>query len=96
MTTTKMAFHIGRNGIRMIDWLVNKLFWWTPLRTALLAEADWYNSITRIMSDPNDMAVATAMWCEEDGWRGWTVDDGKYYFNDIPEKSLSGLMKILH
>ena len=80
----------------MIDWIIRQLFKWQPLRLAIFSEVDWYNSITRIMADPNEMAIATAMWCEEDGWRGWTVEDGKYYFNDIPEKSLSDLMEILN
>lgn len=76
--------------------LVNWLFKWDTLRSAIFAEVDWQNSTTRIMSDPNDMAVATAMWCEKDGWRGWTVEDNKYYFNDVPEKSISDLMEILN
>lgn len=80
----------------MIDKLVNLIFKWDTLRLAIFSEVNWYNSITRIMADPNEMAIATAMWCEEDGWRGWTVEDGKYYFNDIPEKSLSDLMEILN
>jgi hypothetical protein len=78
----------------MIDWIIRQLFKWQPLRLAIFSEVDWYNSITRIMEDPEDMKIATAMWCESDGWRGWTIDDGKYYFNDIPEKSLSDLMEI--
>jgi hypothetical protein len=78
----------------MIQKLVDLIFKWDSLRKAIFAEVDWHNSITRIMEDPEDMKIATAMWCESDGWRGWTIDDGKYYFNDIPEKSLSDLMEI--
>jgi hypothetical protein len=69
----------------MIDWLVNRLFWWTPLRNALLAEATFYNSMTTILNDPESMKTATAYWNEGDGWRGWTIEDDKYYFNDVPE-----------
>jgi len=69
----------------MIDWLVNRLFWWTPLRTALLAEATFYNSMTTLLNDPESMKTATAYWNEGDGWRGWTIEDDKYYFNDVPE-----------
>lgn len=91
----KMESHTGRNGRKkMIEGLVTQLFKWDRLRAEIFAEVDWQNSATRIMSDPNDMAVATAVWCEEDGWRGWTVEEGKYYFNDIPEKSFSDLMTI--
>ena len=79
----------------MIERIVNLLFRWRPLRLAIFDEVNMYNSITRIMADPEEMKTATAMWCENDGWRGWTVDDGKYYFNDVPEKSISDLMEIL-
>jgi hypothetical protein len=79
----------------MIDWLVNRLFWWTPLRNALLAEATFYNSLTRIMNDPESMKTASAFWDEGDGWRGWTIEDDKYYFNDVPEHDMIDLMQSL-
>jgi hypothetical protein len=79
----------------MIDWLVNKIFSIKTLREALFAEVNFYNSITRIMQDPEEMKTAAAMWDEGDGWRGWTFDDNRYYFHDIPEKSLSDIMEIL-
>jgi hypothetical protein len=72
----------------MIDWLVNRLFWWTPLRNALLAEATFYNSMTTLLNDPESMKTATAYWNEGDGWRGWTIEDNKYYFNDVPEHDM--------
>ena len=72
----------------MIDWLVNKLFWWAPLRTALLAEATFYNSMTTLINDPEAMKTATAYWNEGDGWRGWTIEGDKYYFNDVPEHDM--------
>lgn len=25
-------------------------------------------------------------WREADGWRGWALKNGNYYFNDIPTK----------
>jgi len=46
----------------MIDWLVNRLFWWTPLRNALLAEATFYNSMTTLLKDPEAMNTASAFW----------------------------------
>lgn len=80
----------------MINWIIDQLFKWDALRTAIFAEVDFYNSITRILEDPESMQTATAMWCEQDGWRGWTIkDDGNYYFHDIPEKSLSDIFDII-
>ena len=80
----------------MINWLVDKIFKWEALRAAIYAEVDWDNSITRILEDPESMKTASAMWCEEDGWRAWTIkDNGNYYFHDIPEKSLSDIFEII-
>ena len=80
----------------MIDKLVNLIFKWDALRHAIFNEVDMYNSITRIMTDPEAMKTATAMWDEGDGWRGWTIkEDGRYYFHDLPEKSISDIMDIL-
>lgn len=79
----------------MIQRIVNLLFKWDALRLAIFDEVDMYNSITRIMADGEAMETATAMWCEEDGWRGWTKDDGRYYFHDIPEKGMGDIMSIL-
>jgi hypothetical protein len=43
------------------------------------------------------MKVASAMWCEPDGWRGWHIkDDGTYYFNDFPEKSFGDIFDIIY
>jgi hypothetical protein len=80
----------------MIDWLINKLFWWTPVREAIFAEVNFYNSITRTMNDPESMKIVSSFWDEEDGWRGWAIkDDGTYYFHDTPEKTLGEVMDIL-
>lgn len=79
----------------MIDWLVNKLFAVKPLRDALFNEVNFYNSITRTMSDPDSMKTASAFWDEGDGWRGWTIEDNKYYFNDIPEHGMFDCMESL-
>ena len=77
----------------MIDKLVRTLFKWDTLRYEIFAEVDLYNSLTRIINDPESMKTATAMWCDPDGWRGWTIkDNGNYFFNDIPETSFSSLM----
>ena len=92
----KTALRIGRNGIKqMIDKLISILFKWTGFREALFAEVNMYNSLTRIMKDPKSMEIASAFWEELDGWKGWTVEENKYYFNDIPEHDLMGVMESL-
>jgi hypothetical protein len=79
-----------------MDRLVNFLFSFNRLRTAIFAEVDWHNSITRTLNDPDSMKTVSAYWCEEDGWRGWTLkDNGNYFFYDIPEKSLSDIIDIV-
>jgi len=96
MTVIRTAYHIGRNGIKqMIDKLISILFKWTGFREALFAEVNMYNSLTRIMKDPESMEIASAFWEEPDGWKGWTVEENKYYFNDIPEHDLMGVMESL-
>lgn len=67
----------------------------TPLRSSILSEADWYNSVTRTLDDPESMKPVTAMWHEADGWRGWSIKDNRYFFNDIPENSLWELLDVL-
>jgi hypothetical protein len=80
----------------MIDFIVRTLFSWGTLRNAIFSEVDLYNSITRIMNDPEQSKIAVALWCESDGWRGWQInDDGSYYFNDVPENSISTIMDLL-
>ena len=80
----------------MIDWLIRQLFKWQPLRLAIFDEVNMYNSITHILADPEEMKTATAIWDENDGWRGWTIkDNGNYYFHDVPEKGLGDIMDIL-
>lgn len=81
----------------MIDFIIRQLFKWESLRAAIYAEVDFYNSITRILNDPESMKTASAMWCEPDGWRGWTIkEDGKYYFHDVPEKALTDIFEIMY
>lgn len=80
----------------MIDNLVNWLFRWDRLRHAIFNEVDMYNSITRIMADDESSKIACALWCEEDGWRGWNIkEDGRYYFHDVPEHTLGDIMAIV-
>jgi len=80
----------------VVDKLINFLFRFESLRTAIFAEVDWHNSITRTLNDPESMKVASAFWCEEDGWRGWGIkDNGNYYFHDVAEKHLSDILDIV-
>jgi hypothetical protein len=80
----------------MIDWLVRQIFKIDPLRIALFQEVDMYNSISRIMADEESSKIACAIWCEEDGWRGWNIkEDGTYYFHDIAENSLGDIMRLV-
>jgi hypothetical protein len=79
-----------------VDKLINFLFRFESLRAAIFSEVDWHNSITRTLNDPESMKVASAFWCEEDGWHGWGIkDDGNYYFHDLPEKSLGDILEII-
>lgn len=76
--------------------LVDILFKWERLRLAIFSEVDWYNSISRTLDDPESMKTSSAMWCENDGWRGWTIkDNGNYYFHDIPEKDLGDMWDVI-
>jgi hypothetical protein len=79
-----------------MDKLINFLFQFDKLRLAIFSEVDFYNSITRTLNDPESMKIASAFWCEADGWRGWGIkEDGNYYFHDIPENSLGDIMDIV-
>ncbi len=79
-----------------MDWLVRQLFKIKPLKIALFEEVELYNSITRIMADDESSKIACALWCEEDGWRGWNIkEDGRYYFHDVPEHTLGDIMAIV-
>ncbi len=81
----------------MLDHITRVLFSWERLRLFIFAEVDWYNSITRTLNDPEAMKTASAIWCEQDGWRGWNIkENGSYYFHDIPEKGLSDIFDIIY
>lgn len=81
----------------MIDFIIRQLFKWKALRIGLFEEVDFYNSIARTLEDPESMKTASAMWCEPDGWRGWTIkNDGTYYFHDLPEKAISDIFEVLY
>ena len=81
----------------MIDWLVNKLFWWTPIREAIVSEVHMYDYISNITNDPKSMEVASSFIPDFDGWRSWSFneDNGRYYFNDVPEENMMSAMSAL-
>ena len=75
----------------MINWLVNKLFWYTPLRKAIFDEVHLYDMIEERLKDTTPGSL---FWNDGDGWRCWTYskERKKYYFNDIPEDHLGKAM----
>jgi hypothetical protein len=77
----------------MIDWLVNKLFWWTPLRNAIFDEVHMYDELRVRIEEYKDTNPTNLTWAEGDTWYGWTYNPEKnrYYFNDIGNVSLMGL-----
>lgn len=77
----------------MIDWLVRKIFWWTPLREAIFDEVHFYDMIEERLKDKTP---GTMLWHEGDGWRSWTysAEENKYYFNDVPSDNLSEAFKL--
>jgi hypothetical protein len=80
----------------MIDWLVNRLFWWTPLRNALFAEVHMYDQLDGIMSDPDRMKTGSVMWFEDGLWKGWVFnrDLNRYIFNDIGGTSIFDILDL--
>jgi len=74
----------------MIEWLVNRLFWWAPLRQAIVEEVHMYDYLSNIINDPEAMKTGASFYPDTDGWRSWSQDQdtGKYYFNDVPENSM--------
>jgi hypothetical protein len=73
----------------MIDWLVNKLFWWAPLRNAIFAEVHMYDELDRVINEPTD----NLSWEEGGLWYGYTYDSNakRYYFDDVGHESLIDL-----
>jgi hypothetical protein len=72
----------------MINFIVRQLFKWRELRQALIEEVHMYDKLDRIMSDPDAMKIGSSFYPDLDGWRAWSFNKDKYYFNDIPEMNL--------
>ena len=77
----------------MIDWLVNRIFRWDPLRKAVFDEVRLHQSIDRSMWEYEKEGPTNLTWSEGDMWYGWTYNSNakRYYFDDIGNKSLIGL-----
>ena len=73
----------------MIDRLVQKLFWWTPLRDAIFAEVHMYDELDRVINEPTN----NLSWEEGGLWYGYTYNEmhKTYLFDDIGEESLTDL-----
>ena len=77
----------------MIEWLVNRIFRWDPLRHAIFDEVRIYQSVTRSMWEYEKEGPTNLTWWEGDRWYGWTfnTEQKRYYFDDIGNESLMGL-----
>ena len=77
----------------MIDWLVNRIFRWDPLRKAIFDEVRLYQSVDRSMWEYEKEGPTNLTWSEGDTWYGWTYSPAnkRYYFDDIGNTSLMGL-----
>lgn len=77
----------------MIDWLVNKIFWWTPLREAIIEEVHMHDHLSDVFTKSDLTDIASCSWMEGDRWYGWTHNSNakRYYFDDIGNESLIGL-----
>ena len=77
----------------MIDWLVNRIFRWDPLRKAVFDEVRLYQSVDRSLWEHEKESPTNLTWSEGDRWYGWTYNSNakRYYFDDIGNESLMGL-----
>jgi hypothetical protein len=83
----------GKRIQKMIDWLVNRIFRWDPLRKAVFDEVRLYQSVDRSMWEYEKEGPTNLTWAEGDRWYGWTYNksNNRYYFDDIGNESLMGL-----
>jgi hypothetical protein len=77
----------------MINWLVNRIFRWDSLRSAIFDEVRLYQSIDKAMAEYDRDNPTNLTWAEGDRWYGWTYNPElkRYYFDDIGNESLMGL-----
>jgi hypothetical protein len=83
----------GKRILKMIDWLVNRIFRWDPLRKAVFDEVRLYQSVDRSLWEYEKEGPTNLTWSEGDTWYGWTYNSNakRYYFDDIGNISLMGL-----
>jgi hypothetical protein len=79
--------------ISLVDWFVNKLFWWTPLREAIFAEVHFYDQIEAALKEP----TTNLTWEEGGKWYGYTLSEmhNIYLFDDIGHDSMVELWESL-
>jgi hypothetical protein len=79
----------GKRIQKMIDFLVNKLFWWTPLREAIFAEVHFYDEIESALKEP----TTNLTWEEGGLWYGYTFNEmhNTYLFDDIGYETMTEL-----
>ena len=77
----------------MIEWLVNRIFRWDPLRKAVFDEVRLYQSIDRAMWEHEKSNPSNLTWSEGDRWYGWSYskEKNRFYFDDIGNESLMAL-----
>ena len=77
----------------MIEWLVNRIFRWDPLRKAVFDEVRLYQSVDRSMWEYEKQGPTNLTWAEGDRWYGWTYNPQlkRYFFDDIGNESLMSL-----
>ena len=92
-----MMMAVNLTGKKMIDWLVNRIFWWAPLRDAIFDEVHMYDRLRHILADPEAMEIGSSFIPDFDGWRSWSHDKDKsrYYFNDVPEEDMMAAIERL-
>ena len=69
----------------MINWLVNRIFRWDTLRSAVFDEVRLYQSVTRSMWEYEHENPTNLTWSEGDRWYGWAYNPAlkRYFFDDI-------------
>lgn len=77
----------------LVDWFVDKLFYWTPLRQAIFAEVHFYDQIEAALKEP----TTNLTWEEGGKWYGYTLCEmhNLYLFDDIGHDSMTDLWESL-
>lgn len=73
----------------LVDWFINKLFYWTPLRQAIFAEVHFYDQIEAALKEP----TTNLTWEEGGKWYGYTLNEmhNIYLFDDIGYDTMTEL-----